>query len=784
MPSDLKTQVRDYAHFLVEATEPVAMEEIRRRTDIDEPLAPSRRRRTPGWAFAIVAAAAVLVLVGGLALLRPTTEDPVFDSKPTTVPQVTETTLGADAEPVAELPEVRVLGPGSWSVAAVVNPSMAEGLNSFAGEVLAWDGVFEVAIAQDEETWRELTGFTNCPVDGVPSCGEGLVVLVAEPWISQVALRLESEFGMSAVTAAEIPVEYWEAYVEAITSMEQPQRTFDTVSLGEEIPLSRAATLDDNLEPTQTIGSISMNVELDVEGVSMQAVAVVQTYEHEYPGSVQVSGTWDNYVSSGLSSDAYLDASDQSVIQANLTSFTELDHLLGPRRVYHLAGLPLEAAVVATELADGTPVWQRPVDGMVLIVDEPGSLPERFRPFYDQDGLTDLEEMAPANPFAILDAAGNEIMRVEENGELHGDRALIVTDLRIPPIGRGPSISTSPDSSFTATATTELGEGVPFHFFAADGIAFAGGAIWAGTQEFDTSTPVGALYRLDPTTAEIAERIDMTEGVADLLVDDDVLWVLAGNGDLHRLDPRSGEITETIAIPCDVDDCFWYTRNDLIVVGDYLWLINPSGQVRIHRVTHEVEILADEDGIGGAMWVGEADGLLWSLASHDGRLVSVDLATGEHEGFDMHSLARVDAHESWATLVADEIWLIPCCDAKVVRFHTVTKEISTVTFGGGFRGVVADGLWTVGQDHIERIDTKTGVLTDSLVVEGLVPRAIVADDSGAVWVADEDAMIRIDASTRQITDIIEVAGGVQLLAVDGVVWVAGEDGTVSRIERG
>jgi len=61
--------------------------------------------------------------------------------------------------------------------------------------------------------------------------------------------------------------------------------------------------------------------------------------------------------------------------------------------------------------------------------------------------------------------------------------------------------------------------------------------------------------------------------------------------------------------------------------------------------------------------------------------------------------------------------------------------------------------------------------------------AMVADDSGSIWVSGKNVVIRIDAGTRQISDVIEVGSGGQLLAADGVIWVAGQDGTISRIDN-
>lgn len=764
-----------------------------------------RPRSIPvGLLTAAAAAMAVLLVVGGAVLLRWSVDD--LDDPTITLPVTKTTVQGTTVTTVADEPvvpptEPRVLGPGSWSVAAIVDSASVD-LSAVANEVASWDGVFEVGIATDRATWHDLTGFATCPVDGSPACAEGVVVLVADPWINETSLRLQSEYDAATVTANELAVEYWQTYADAVTSRDAPDVSFDATSLGIEIALRRPTELDEDLELSATKGSISMAVEVDVEGTVVQAVAHTVA---EYPGLVWVSGTWGG---SGTSwpgrNGTYLDASDQSVIVADLTSFTALDDPIGPRRLYYLAGLPLDAAVAATQLADGTPVWQRPVDGMVLIVDEPGSLPDRFAPFYDQDGLADLEDMAPANPFVVYDAAGNEIVRIEENGESFGARALIVTDLRVPPIATRSGISPSPRSSSVATVIGSLEEGIGRSSFAEGRIVASGDALWVGSLDLDGSAPTGALYRIDPATSAITDRVPMDGGVADMLVDRDVLWVLTGAGDLHRMDPSSGEITDRVRIACDVDDCFLSGRNDLMIAGGGVWLINPQGQWRIDPSTLQAEVIPDRGGVdyhlnaegsadgievdevggtGGAMWLGEADGLLWSLGSHDGNLQGLDPQTNMRFGYEMHTLARVDAHESQAILAGDDIWLVPCCSPRVVRFDTATREISTVAFSGGWYATAADGaLWIAGQDHVDRIDLEAGILTDSLVIEGLAADSVIADGSGAIWVSGEGVVIRIDASARRITDVFGVESGGQLLAADGVIWVAGQDGTILRID--
>ncbi len=98
MTTDLKTQIRDFAQEFGSGLPSVESEDVMGRRLTIEPSAPKRRR--PGWAVALVAAAVVLVLVGGVAWLAslggdtapPITETPAPSTVPSTGPSTPTTT--------------------------------------------------------------------------------------------------------------------------------------------------------------------------------------------------------------------------------------------------------------------------------------------------------------------------------------------------------------------------------------------------------------------------------------------------------------------------------------------------------------------------------------------------------------------------------------------------------------------------------------------------------------------------------------------------------------------
>ena len=71
-----------------------------------------------------------------------------------------------------------------------------------------------------------------------------------------------------------------------------------------------------------------------------------------------------------------------------------------PSEPVTIAGLPPEASVVSTTFADGTAIWQRPANGIVIFND-----PERRC-------VTGQDAEACEGEFLVLDEAGQELMRI------------------------------------------------------------------------------------------------------------------------------------------------------------------------------------------------------------------------------------------------------------------------------------------------------------------------------------------------------------------------------------
>jgi len=409
---NVETSIRSHLEANDSIQETIDWAEIVALLDSDA-LTPQVPRRSPrrGIWVAVAAVIVTLLIVGVIPLLR-------SDDPPPADTVVTTTLLESlVADPVG------IVGPGSWTVAATFPSDSPKQMAEVVTEVQEWPGVFGVTAVSTPESWFQITGLApGCGgATGPPACAAGIAVLTTSPWIAPTAERLNAQFSMQVTTVTDIPGEFWAGYVERVSSS-QVALAFDPGALGTEQPL--------NGPIFEVSGEVCDGDDCDV------------VVENEVDGFPVVAGT--QFSSGGVGiidlptggtgfsiNDLLVDGLGNGGAIAVLDAFTQLESPIGPRRIYAVAGLPLDAAVVTMELADGTSVWQRPVGGMALFVDKVGSMPERFVDYYDQDGIDpdELEELGPARPLVVLDRDGNEIMRIEDTGR----GVSLVTDLRFAP---------------------------------------------------------------------------------------------------------------------------------------------------------------------------------------------------------------------------------------------------------------------------------------------------------------------------------------------------------------
>jgi sugar lactone lactonase YvrE len=206
----------------------------------------------------------------------------------------------------------------------------------------------------------------------------------------------------------------------------------------------------------------------------------------------------------------------------------------------------------------------------------------------------------------------------------------------------------------------------------------------------------GALVRIDPTTNQVAERIEarLASTFARLAYGAGSLWALSTSAVepdiVLRVDPTDGSTT---SIPLG------HVAGGMAFGGGALWVTSPAEDLllRIDPVTESVERWVT--GLEGASWVAPAAGALW-VGLHG--QPDAEVAAGDA------TLARVDPDT-----------------------RSVIAEIATGGRTGGL-SASADGIWVRAADpFLARIDPATNEVVDTIAAHKGTGDVAVA--FGSVW---------------------------------------------------
>lgn len=193
-------------------------------------------------------------------------------------------------------------------------------------------------------------------------------------------------------------------------------------------------------------------------------------------------------------------------------------------------------------------------------------------------------------------------------------------------------------------------------------------------------------------------------------------------------------------------------------------------------VTREIDVGREPTGVA------VADGSVW-VANRGERTVSrISVATAR-------VVDTVEVGNSPVAIVAgpEAVWVAMQGDSTVVRIDPATGASSdAIPVPGGPVGMAIDdeGLWVASADglSVTRLDPRTGTALAAPIPLAARPSAIAISE-GSVLVAGEDgSLTRIDSGSARVTSTIDVGGSPAGLAVDAEdIWIADRDGSVHRL---
>lgn len=250
-------------------------------------------------------------------------------------------------------------------------------------------------------------------------------------------------------------------------------------------------------------------------------------------------------------------------------------------------------------------------------------------------------------------------------------------------------------------------------------VAYGAGSAWV------TSSVANYVYRIDPSTGDIKDRISVGAGPEGIAYVDSDVWVAnVLDGTVSRISPATDRAVQTIGVgssPTDIAPGYgrlWVTDP----VADQVDAIDPSSG----RVTKTLDVPLSPAGIA----VGA--GSLWVTNPANGSVSQVDPTSGK-----VKQRITVGAEPDAVTFAFDAVWVANQSDSTVTRIDSSLGSVDqTITVGEGPDGfaIAGSGVWVTDgiAGIVQRLDPDDGHVISTATV-GNRPTAAVPV-AGKLWV--------------------------------------------------
>jgi DNA-binding SARP family transcriptional activator len=271
---------------------------------------------------------------------------------------------------------------------------------------------------------------------------------------------------------------------------------------------------------------------------------------------------------------------------------------------------------------------------------------------------------------------------------------------------------------------------------------------------------------------------------------------LAANS-IAAIDPASGRAALAMPLPG--------RPTGLAAERDTVWAVtvNSSALVGIDTGTRSITRTVPLRMTPAAVAIGE--GAVWVADGRRGELARIEPGYETVSArIPLHRSSRSDGGGNRSSLAATSVavgeggvWVTDG-SPRLARVDPATRQVTSLDAGRPLRDVAAGAgaVWAISASppSLVRVDPATGKVTDRLAIvaregeEAPSPVSVAVGDD-AVWVLNGNTatVTRVDPETRGVTDTVAI--GVDrvpnTIATAGRrVWVANDDGTLSRLDPG
>ena len=267
------------------------------------------------------------------------------------------------------------------------------------------------------------------------------------------------------------------------------------------------------------------------------------------------------------------------------------------------------------------------------------------------------------------------------------------------PVATHPALETLP-SAGSITARYDVGD-------AGHPVLYAHGSVWL------SNPAAGILSRLNPQTGEITGSVEVNPDPGDTqydlsaVTDEEFVWATGSDNTLVKIDPTTNQILERI----DIGTLIYRM---VIDEGD-LWLTNLDQGFSVVRVDLAAgDVLFEAPHPQWPAGLAITDAGLWMTPYQDGRLVQLDPETGE-------VVARFTAsmHGMQILPLGDSLYINGNQERPVERFSISEGRVVASTADLGALASEGDRLYGLRWDGaFVELDPATLELTAGLAIEG------------------------------------------------------------------
>ncbi len=296
-----------------------------------------------------------------------------------------------------------------------------------------------------------------------------------------------------------------------------------------------------------------------------------------------------------------------------------------------------------------------------------------------------------------------------------------------------------------------------------------------------SSTSASTTTAVGPAVVEVEERLEQRFEIGSpdfLTATEDAVWTKTDDGLLVRMDPSTNEVVDEV----EVDETDELCQGIGTEYGErtWVWTCDDRDVVRVDATSGEVTTRVAVDKIAEQTNIVSAFNSTWVLTGDGSTLAGIQdgqVSTEIDLGVRCSDMAEAPEIGLWLSCLTEDAAVLVDLDQEAV-----TQRVDDLP---GARAIASNesSAYVGTEEGIVQLELATGERLATAEVPLGQGEGLYADDT-SVWARTEPFLVRLDAATMEVLEEIsapEVSGGSVLVAFDSVWASAFNDAVVYRL---